>query len=321
MKIAIVKLSSIGDIVHAAFIPQAINAHLPHVKVDWFCDENFTHILDLNPHINRVYPVISKNAKKKTLAFFSQFRGLRRIGKQNRYNIVIDLQGTFKSAMVATAISTNKNLWGFRYTRDRIANKMYKKYSNCPLTHNVYHRAIHIVNQALECSITQNDVTIPFIYTHTDLPQKNNLSAEKKSVLLFPFSSTAAKNYPAENFAKLISQMDTYNVTLLYGSQKERITCEDIAKMSGIDGVKIIGNKTLGEIKELLPHYDCIIGADTGILHIASALGIKNITLYGPTPQYRTAINLAHGVTLQGNGNVNKISHEEILRTLKLLIG
>ena len=316
MRIAIVKLSSIGDIAHTAFIPQALAKYYPHITIDWFCDANFVDILEQNHYIANVYPVVSKKPHKQIKNFIGQFGKLKQIGLQNRYNVVIDLQGTFKSALIARTIATTKQLWGFKETRDILAPMLYTKHLKSPLTENVYIRAINAINQALGQNIIRNDITIPFLYTYSDAA----LHSDGKSVLIFPSSSVERKNYSVQNWVSLIKSLPEYKITLLYGNEAERQICESIAQLSGID-VTIIGNKKLGEVKELLLEYQCVIGGDTGILHIASALGVKNIILYGPTPQYRTNIHQNHSKSLQGNGDVNKIPYEEIVKTLQLLVG
>lgn len=316
MRIAIVKLSSIGDIAQTACISRILAIKCPHISVDWFCDQNFLEILEPHCDLENLYPVISKKPHKRIFKFISQFFKLKKIGEKSVYNAVLDLQGTFKSAMVASAISTNKNLWGFKHTRDFLAPKFYKRFFNSPLTENVYLRSINAVNQALGLKITMEDIAVPFLHTYSDdiLP-----SVRVKSILVFPSSSVARKNYSIENWVNLIKMLPEYKITLLYGSVGEKILCEKIANGCGLK-MEIVGNKKLGEIKMLLLQQDCIIGSDTGILHIASGLGIKNITLYGPTPQHRTSIFKEHSKALQGNGDVNKIPCLEIVKTLKLLI-
>ncbi len=322
MKICIVKTSSIGDISHSAFLPEIIRMHMPHAVIHWYCDKTFQDILQENTFITKVHTVISKGASNKKWQFFKQLMQIRRNAKDERYDIVIDLQGSFKSSLIAKALCVNNHLWGFKHTRDSFANKLYNYHSHIPLHTNIYRRNLQLVNDALEMQGRLCEVTIPYLYTRTsgdieNLSQIKEKTKSKPHILIFPSSSTEKKNYSEVNWQSLISDLNNYNVTLLYGNAQEKDLCNEIAKNRG--RVHIVGNLTLENIKGLLTRMDCVIGADTGILHMASALGVPNITLYGPTPSYRTWINAPYSIPLQGNGNVNSIPAREILQSLIFL--
>lgn len=322
MKICIVKTSSIGDIAHSAFLPEIIRMHMPHAVIHWYCDKNFQDILQENAFITKVHTVVSKGASNRKWQFVKQLMQLRKNAKEEKYDIVIDLQGSFKSSLIAKALCVNNHLWGFKHTRDSIASKLYNYYSHVPLHTNIYRRNLQLINDSLEMQGSLGQVTIPYLYTRTlydieNLSQIKEKSSSKPHILIFPSSSTPTKNYSETNWQSLISDLNSYNVTLLYGNSQEKDLCNEIARNRG--RVHIVGNLTLENIKGLLTRMDCVIGADTGILHMASALGIPNITLYGPTPAYRTWINAPYSIPLQGNGDVNSIPPREILQSLAFL--
>ena len=103
MKIAIVKLSAIGDIIHAMIVLQFIKQHKPDIEIDWIVDESYKELLEFNPEINKVHTVNLKNAKKeKSLSLF--LKELRKLRRLNQYDLVVDMQGLFKSAVVARII-------------------------------------------------------------------------------------------------------------------------------------------------------------------------------------------------------------------------
>jgi heptosyltransferase-1 len=312
MKICIVKVSSIGDISHTSFIPYLIKKHIPSAEIHWFCDQNFTKIITLNPFIKKIHPVLSKGAKQGVFKFIKQLITLKKTAKQEKYDVIIDFQGTFKSALISNALCTNNNLWGFKHTRDIIANKLYKKHCNTPLQTNVYRRATSIINNALNINASVSEIKTPFLFCNKES------RPQERSIILFPSSSKLCKNYSVENYRNLLLEIHTnYNITLLYGSNSEKEICKEIS--NGFENIGIIGNLPLDMVKNLISKTECVIGGDTGILHIASALGVKNITLYGPTPAYRTSIHKKHSITLQGNGDVNKIPIKEITKALNFL--
>ena len=109
MKIAIIKLSALGDIVHAMIVLQFINKQYPKAEVDWFVEKRFKGVLENNPHINQIQQINLKSAKESK-SFFLFWKELRKIRKLGKYDLVIDMQGLIKSAFVARIIPSDITL-------------------------------------------------------------------------------------------------------------------------------------------------------------------------------------------------------------------
>ena len=103
MKIAIVKLSALGDIIHAMIVLQLIKKYDKEIKIDWIVEEEYKGLLDSHPDINNVISINLKKAKKKN-SIFLLIRELKKIPKLGSYDLVIDLQGLIKSALISRLI-------------------------------------------------------------------------------------------------------------------------------------------------------------------------------------------------------------------------
>ena len=103
LKICIVKLSAMGDIIHAMVALQFIKKKLPNAKIDWIVENSFKGVLENNPDINNILPVNLKAIKKNKMELFSQIKLLNLYAKNN-YDVVIDAQGLLKSAIVSKII-------------------------------------------------------------------------------------------------------------------------------------------------------------------------------------------------------------------------
>jgi len=97
MRIAIVKLSALGDIIHAMVALQFIKQHAPDIQIDWIVEERFAGILQYNPDISQILTVNLKALKNNKLAIFQEIKKIRRYAKKH-YDLVIDAQGLIKSA-------------------------------------------------------------------------------------------------------------------------------------------------------------------------------------------------------------------------------
>ena len=109
MKIAIVKLSALGDIVHSMIVLQFIKKQYPKSEIDWFVEKRFKGILENNPHIDQVQQINLKSAKESN-SFSLFWKELRKIRKLGKYDLVIDMQGLIKSALVARMIPSETTL-------------------------------------------------------------------------------------------------------------------------------------------------------------------------------------------------------------------
>ena len=103
MRIAIVKLSALGDIVHAMVVLQFIKKFNAEISIDWIVDDKFKKLLDCNQDINNIYSVDLKNVKKKK-SIFGFCKEIWKLRKLDSYDLVIDMQGLIKSAFVSKLI-------------------------------------------------------------------------------------------------------------------------------------------------------------------------------------------------------------------------
>ena len=127
MKIAIVKLSALGDIVHTMIILQFVKKHYPNSEIDWIVEKRFQGVLENNPHINQIHTVNLNAAKKqKSLKFL--FKELIQVRKYGKYDLIIDAQGLVKSAIVTKLMKGIKTV-GFdkRSIRERLASYFYNQ--------------------------------------------------------------------------------------------------------------------------------------------------------------------------------------------------
>jgi len=109
MRIAIVKLSAIGDIVHAMIVLQFIKNFNKEILIDWFVDREFKELLENNDDINQIYTLNLKKAKKnKSLLIL--LTELNKLKKLDYYDVVIDIQGLIKSAVISKLIPSKKTI-------------------------------------------------------------------------------------------------------------------------------------------------------------------------------------------------------------------
>ena len=127
MRIAIVKLSALGDIVHAMVVLQFIKSLNTSIVIDWIVEEDYKELLSHQPDINKIYAVSIRKAKKNN-SIFLVVRELIKLRKLESYDLIIDMQGLIKSALITWFIpSTRKIGFDKNSIRERVMHPFYIK--------------------------------------------------------------------------------------------------------------------------------------------------------------------------------------------------
>ena len=312
MRIAIVKISAIGDIVHTMVVLQFINKNYPESSIDWFVDETLKGVLENNPHINQIHSIRFKEVKKKkSISLF--FKEITKLRKLKNYDLVIDIQNLIKSAVIAWAIPSNKTIGlDKKSSRESLASIFYSQRYSVDHSLNIINRNISIVNMALKINITHADIDNKksFLFFN-NLFSDEYVSNQLKNILLVPCASFEAKIYPPEKFAQIANKINA-NFIIIWGSPSEKLIAEKIKELS--PNVQITRKLSFNKLKALISKVDLVIGADTGPTHMAWALNKASITLFGPTPGYRNTYVTKINKFIESKSHVNphKINKDDL---------
>jgi len=303
MKIAIVKLSALGDIIHAMVVLQFIKKINKEILIDWIVEERYKDLLEFHPDINKVHFISLKKAKKKK-SILVLIREFKKVNKLPPYDLVIDMQGLLKSAIIARIIPS-KIILGFDSSslREHLASIFYNKTFNYDYAENIVERNFELIKFALKLPINKEDINhkLPFLFVYKHY-EASILSKTKKNVILIPGASHISKRYPPEKFSKLVNLLDA-NYLVIWGDLEEKLIAEKIKSLS--PDVSICNRMTLSSLVSLVSQVDLVIGPDTGPTHIAWALNIPSITLFGSTPGHRNTYVTKINKIIESNSIVN----------------
>lgn len=299
MKICIVKLSAMGDIIHAMVALEFIKKHFPDSIVDWVVESSFKGVLEHNPHIDNILTLNLKSIKTKKSEIFTQIKIVKEY-KKNNYDVVIDAQGLIKSAIVARMIGT-KIIAGFdkESIREGFASFFYNETLKIPYDENTIDRNAKVICEPLDIKIDKEDI----------LNKKSFLfyPSDYKSVLVDNYnlivigSTWESRNYPKEKFVELVEKLERFTY-IVWGNQEEyekALWMETKSKY-----LKILPKGNLNTLKAVIANSKLLIGNDTGPTHMAWGLNIPSITIFGPTPINRVYITPINKV-IKSNSEVN----------------
>ena len=273
LKIAIVKLSALGDIVHAAIVLQFIKKHCPNAHITWLVDARFASLLKDHPLIDELVVLPLKESFKKS------YKIIKTLGK---FDKIIDLQGLFKSAVVVKLLG--KEIYGFsrESVKEKIAARLYRHKFKIDYNENIIVRNLSLVGYALNFSFDRDEILkkSPCF----EICKKFKNESGKKRVLIAAFASEESKIY--DKFKDVIRLLDGCEIYLCYGSESEKTRAEAI--ISGTKA-KLLEKLSIKDMIDFIASCDLVIGNDSGLTHLAWAVNRPSITLFGNRPSHRNA--------------------------------
>jgi len=325
MRIAIVRLSALGDIIQSMIILQFIKKGLPNCEIDWVVDEKFSEIVKLNSIISNVITVNLSEIKKQK-KFFSLFATLKRLRKLEKYDYVFDIQGLIKSAVISRLIPSYKTIgYDKKSVRESLASSFYSEKYSIPYEKNVVVRYCELVEKSLMIKITKHDILNKEPFFALDRKKES----KQKIISIVVGASFESKIYPLSNYQVLVDNIDAKFICL-WGNNNEFTKAQEFSKNNL--NVEVSKKTSMKELLDIICSSDLVIGGDTGPTHLAWANNIPSITLFGPTPGnrnvFQTKINLRVESTstvnpLKINKNdfsINEINPKYILETSKDLL-
>jgi heptosyltransferase-1 len=274
-----------------------------------------------NPDINEIHTVSIKKAKqqKSIKLLFNEIKKLRKLP---RYDIVIDTQGLIKSAIVSRAIPSDQT-FGFdrNSLRESFAAKFYTDVCSISYDENIIKRNITVISSALSIVASHNDILNKqsFLFSNSQI-SSDLLSDSKANIALIPGASFKSKIYPVDQYAQIANELKSQaNFIVLWGNQSERNMAEQIQKNA--PEVHIADKLTLDELKGFITQTDLVIGGDTGPTHMAWALNVPSITLFGSTPGYRNTYITDINRVIESESEVDpyKINKNDLsIKTIKV---
>ena len=298
MKIAIVKLSSLGDIIHAMVALQFIKKHQPESEIDWIVESSYKDLLINNPHIRAIHAVELKKIKSLRL-LMNEIRNIKNFGT---YDVVIDAQGLIKSSIVSRLIKSKKR-FGFdrKSIRESLATLLYTDKVYIDYEKNTIDRMVELLCFPFGIKVSKDDIINKKLFIH----YSSKVNIPKKPYVVFVIGSTwENRNYPKEKFVNLAKTLQMPCV-VLWGTEQEKEKAYWMKQQTNF--IEVMPLLTLDELKYVIKNSSLLIGNDTGPTHMAWGLNIPSITLFGPTPihrVYQTPINRV----LNSNSKVNQFN-------------
>ncbi len=284
MKILIVRLTALGDIIHSAVVLQFIKSRIKDIQIDWLIEETWKDILENHPHINKIHTIDLKSLKDELdISKISPlYARLREIGNEN-YDFIIDMQGLLKSAIISKVIGA-KNIHGFSYSsaKEGLSALFYTSTSSISYSENKIWRNAKLINDSLKIAISFDDILKKEKHLFFYKTGKAIFNEKDIDIIFVVGSSMAQKNYPKEKFLEIARELTDRKISVIWGNSGEFETGRWLEQRC--ERLKLAPKMELDDLKRYISHASIVIGNDTGPTHIAWALNVPSLILFGMTP-------------------------------------
>lgn len=282
MNILIVRLTSMGDLIHALpAVTDAVKAH-PELHIDWVTDEVFASIPTLHPRIEQVLTTATRRWKKNKIQALTNGEVISSIKalRSKKYDLIIDAQGNLKSAVVTALARGQRYGMDKNSVREKFADLVYHKKFNIPQEQHAILRIRQLFAQALNYPLPASSPDYGI-----DKSRLPKLSFElPKPYLVFIHATTwDTKHWPESYWEELIkiAAQAGYHIALPWGSAKEQERAQRLAKAS--DQAFVLPRLSIPEQATMIAGAAGAVCVDTGLGHLTAALNVPAVHLYGPT--------------------------------------
>ena len=288
-RLLIVKTSSLGDVIHTLPVLEDLAHHRPNIAVDWLVEEAYAGLLSLSPRVQRVIEVADRRWRQIPAAQVREERlKFRKRLQQVPYDLILDFQGLLKSAILAKqarlAPAGQRAGFSFRSAREPLARLFYQRGYNIDQKSHAVERLRSLAGQALGYQVAG----LPRFLLETGKASFSWLPAGPYVVLVHA-TARAEKQWSEQRFGDLTVYLaeSGLHVVLPFGSPMEEDRAKRIAAYS--KRALVAPALPLPDVARLLKAAALVVGVDTGLTHLASALAVPTVGLFGATPRWRYA--------------------------------
>lgn len=286
--ILIVKLSAIGDVIHALPVSYALKQCYPEARITWVVERPAYDLLTNNPNIDEI--IVFDKPKFKTLSgFFRHAPEFISFLRHKQFDLALDLQGLFKSSMISFFSGAKQRLV-YQNTREG-SQLISRRIVGSHAKGHVVDRYLDVV-RALGCQVGKP--VFPLYVSEQErvstraIMRQAGMTEGNPYVVLALGANWPNKIWPPQYFAALADQLfDQQIIPVVVGGPGDRKLMDQLVGAVKIPPIDLIGKTSLKQLAYVIGQARCFVGGDTGPMHLSAALGTPTIALMGPTDSNR----------------------------------
>jgi len=277
-----VKLSSFGDVVHTFPAITDLKAARPDIAVDWLVEEAFAPFVRLHPGVDEVDTLAFRRLRKPA-SRWPRLAGetwrLRQGLRSRRYDLVVDLQGLVKSALPARLAGPVTG-YDAASAREPAATRLYTRRHPVRRDMHAVERTRALLAAAVGYPLPAEEGRFGIV---ADGPPDPALGLPSRYAMVMHAASWPTKLWPEDHWRALLPALaGGRGIVLPWGNDAERARADRLA--GGLPGAVVLPRVMAGaELARVVGGAEFAVGLDSGLMHLAAALGVPGVWLYGPT--------------------------------------
>jgi len=283
--IVIIRLSSLGDIVHTLPAFQALRRHYPDAEISWIAEAAGAALLENFPGIDRII-VFDLKARKGSIARIKYLIGFVRRWR-GQFDLVLDFQGLIKSALLSFLLGGSRLGFAFRNARESMAALFYSRRAvYFPEERHVIYKNMHLLSLLGNSSAAVEYPVQEWVPSRqlSEFLEQNNLH-DKGWIILNVGGGWPSKILSEKQWLQIASGLkDDYRLVMLWGNEKERETAAAVSRQSGVQ-LAIFMN--FSDLIYFINHALLVISGDTLALHLADLTRTPAVGIFGPSSPQR----------------------------------
>ncbi len=304
-KVLLVKLSSLGDVLHNLPIVWDVRARFPDAQIDWVVEEGYVHLLEplmstsAFQGIDRIIPFGLRRWKRNIfkLSTWKQFFAFKKELQARTYDIVIETQGLLKSAIVCALANKSSDVVVAGLANatefsgyEPIAKTFYNHLVQVPIQCHAVDRSRRVMCSALDMPLIERAVSPQFYPAEfvASIPRHSVSGIKVPYVLFFHSTAREAKRWSNANWLTLGKALSDkgYQVVLPWGSSSEKAI--SILLSSQIPGSLVPPAFSIEQAFSVIAGAALTVGVDTGLTHLAAVLNQPTVEIYCDSPRWKT---------------------------------
>lgn len=287
MQVLVVKTSSMGDVLHT--LPALTDARraYPMIQFDWVLEPGFAEIPKWHQAVRNVFTAPIRKWRKQPWQSIRQgeISSLITQLRQTRYDVVLDAQGLIKSALLTCFTRGKKVGFDFRSVRERLASCVYQKRYHVPKGQHAVERVRQLFAQGLGYAVP----TTPPDYGIDKKRLTSSISFGDNYLVFLHGTTWPTKHWPEEYWSALanLAAEQGYTVLLPWGNEREKTRAhtiqQSVIKQNRSAIPQVLPKLSLSEMTQVIANATGVVAVDTGLGHVAAAMAIPTVSLYGPT--------------------------------------
>lgn len=286
--VLIIRLSSIGDVIHCTPVARSLKIAYPDCKITWIIGEVSADLLAYNPYVDEII-VWSREQFEKHLRncefakAWELWTSLREQLATRKFDVVLDIHGLFLTGMIAKLVNTNRRI-GMSQARE--LNSLFMTETAAPCGLHITDKYLGVL-QAIGITAVDHQMFLDLAEQEKRFAEQfllaEGIRSSEKFVVIIPGTTWLSKNWPTDLFAQMIQILSKDFKIVMCGGKAEIELGEKIQKLAGVPIINAVGKTNLLEMAALLARSAVVIAGDTGPLHIAAALAVPTVSIFGPT--------------------------------------